>query len=269
MPDPRDLVKGQFGAHAQNYVTSADHAQGESLDRMIELVDPQPGWRALDIATGGGHTALAFAPRVREVVAADLTAEMLAAAEAFARGKGAANVTFREADATALPFADGEFDLVTCRLAPHHFPDCAQFVREMARVLRRPEPASGRPGGIAAMIDNVAPGDAAAARHINALEKLRDPSHNWMYSPGEWEAFFTAAGFKVTHLELFRKAMDFERHCDRMNVPPHIRLQLRAMLRHAPAPAAEALSPIFSADPRHGPIKFYLGEVLIIGQRSA
>jgi ubiquinone/menaquinone biosynthesis C-methylase UbiE len=260
MPDTRDLVKQQFGAHAQNYVASADHAKGESLNRLLEVVQPRPDWRALDIATGGGHTALAVAARVREVVATDLTAEMLAAAEAFVRGKGVTNVTFREADATALPFADGEFDLVTCRLAPHHFPDCAGFVREMARVLR--------PGGIAAMIDNITPGNAAAARHINAFEKLRDPSHNWAYSVAEWEAFFAAAALTVTHLETFRKPMDFERHMDRMNVPAHTRRQLRVMLRHAPAPAREALSPSFSADPLNGPATFYLGEVLIVGRRQ-
>jgi len=262
MPDTRDLVKQQFGAHAQNYVTSAAHAKGESLDRLLELAlaGPQPDWRALDIATGGGHTALAVAPHVREVVATDLTTEMLAAAEAFIWGKGVANVSFREADAVALPFGDGEFDLVTCRLAPHHFPDCTQFVREMARVLR--------PGGIAGMIDNTVPENAAAARHINALEKLRDPSHNWIYSPADWEAFFTAAGFEVTHLEVFRKAMDFEAHCDRMNVPAHTRQQLRVMLKHAPAPAREALSQTFSADPLHGPLTFYLGEVLIVGRRA-
>ena len=131
MNDNRELVKQRFGATAEKYVRSTDHSQGESLDRLVALVDPRPEWRALDIATGGGHTALALAPRVREVVATDLTAEMLAAAERFIRGQGAANVTFREADAMALPFGDAEFDLVTCRIAPHHFPDAAQFVREI------------------------------------------------------------------------------------------------------------------------------------------
>ena len=184
MNDNRDLVKQRFGATAENYVRSTDHSQGESLDRLLALVDPQPGWRALDIATGGGHTALAVAPRVGEVVATDLTAEMLAAAERFIRGQGVENVTFREADAMALPFGDAEFDLVTCRIAPHHFPDCAQFVREAARVLR--------PGGVAAMVDNVVPDDLGAARHINAIEKLRDPSHNWAYTAADWLSFFAA-----------------------------------------------------------------------------
>jgi ubiquinone/menaquinone biosynthesis C-methylase UbiE len=97
--------------------------KGESLDRLLVLAAPQPGWRLLDVATGGGHTALAFAPRVREVGATDLTPDRLAAAARYIRGLGVANVVCREADAMALPFDDGEFDLVTCRVAPHHFPD--------------------------------------------------------------------------------------------------------------------------------------------------
>ena len=62
MADTKDLVKRQYGAHAEGYVTSAVHAQGESLKRLVELVQPQKDWRALDISTGGGHTALAFHP---------------------------------------------------------------------------------------------------------------------------------------------------------------------------------------------------------------
>src|SRR3989338_7522590 len=144
MSDTRHLVKKQFGVHAQNYVSSADHARSDSLERVVDLLQPQPHWRALDVATGGGHTALALASRVQSVLATDLTPEILAAAEKFVRGQGITNVDFREADATLLPCADSEFDLVTCRVAPHHFPDCAAFVREMARVLR--------PGGAALVI---------------------------------------------------------------------------------------------------------------------
>lgn len=252
--DNRDLVKQQFGAHAEQYVTSTNHSTGESLDRMLERVAPQPGWRALDIATGGGHTALAFAPLVREVVATDLTPEMLAAAERFIRAKGVANVSFRIADAAALPFADGEFDLVTCRIAPHHFPDCARFVRETARVLR--------PGGVAALVDNVVPENVVAARHINALEKLRDPSHNWAYTAADWLGFFAAAGLEITHSEIFRKLRDFDYWSDMVGVDEKRRAQLRVMLLQAPAPARVALAPevIGSA------LKFRLTEVLVIAK---
>jgi ubiquinone/menaquinone biosynthesis C-methylase UbiE len=64
-----DVLKAQaqqrFGQFAQGYVESKSHAKGEDLDRMLELAQPQPDWLALDVATGGGHTALKFAPSVR------------------------------------------------------------------------------------------------------------------------------------------------------------------------------------------------------------
>jgi ubiquinone/menaquinone biosynthesis C-methylase UbiE len=255
MNDTRDLVKQQFGAHAQNYVDSTDHSRGDSLERVVALARPEPHWRALDVATGGGHTALAVAPHVREVVATDLTAPMLAAAERFIRGKGFTNVVFREADATALPFADGEFDLLTCRIAPHHFPDCAQFVREAARVLK--------PGGTALVIDNVVPDDVIAARHINAFEKLRDPSHNWAYTAADWLGYFAAAGLAVTHQEQFRKVRDFDYWTGMMSVPEPVKTQLRVMLLQAPEAARAALAPEVVGEA----LKFYLTEVLILAHK--
>ena len=255
-PDPHNLVRRQFGAHAQNYVTSPDHAKSDSLDRLVAVVQPRADWRVLDVATGGGHTALALAPHVREVVATDITAEMLAAAERFVRERGAGNVTFREADATALPFAEGEFDLVTCRIAPHHFADCARFVREVARVLR--------PGGVAAVIDNIVPGDLGAARHINAIETLRDPSHVWAYSQGDWVGFFEAAGLAITHQEVFRKARDFDFWTGMMSVDEKTKAQLQLLITQAPWPAQAALAPEESG----GTLKLYLTEVFLVGKKN-
>ena len=61
-------------------MTSTVHAQGESLARLVELTNPQPTWIVLDVSTGAGHTALAFAPHVAHVVATDLTPQMIEAA---------------------------------------------------------------------------------------------------------------------------------------------------------------------------------------------
>lgn len=251
----------QFTANADKYVRSADHAAGASLTRLLEMVRSWPEGPALDVATGGGHTALALAPLVRSVVASDLTGAMLAAARRFAAASAVTNLTFVQNDAGALPFPQAAFRLVTCRLAAHHFPDCALFTREMARVLC--------PGGLAAVIDNITPADAAAARFINAFETLRDPGHHWEYAVPDWEAFFIAAGLQIVHIETFDKIMDFDRYCERMSVPAHIRLQLRALLWHAPAAARQALAPSFSADPLTGPLTFRLGEILIVGQKAA
>src|SRR3972149_3472006 len=145
--DNPTLVQQSFGPNAEKYARSAVFAEGESLNRLLEVVNLQPDWIALDVATGGGHTALAAAKHVRQVIATDITPQMLLAAERMIRNSGVSNVSFREADAQNLPFADGEFDLVTCRIAPHHFPDVAKFVRERARVVKS--------GGAVAVIDNV------------------------------------------------------------------------------------------------------------------
>ncbi len=75
--DHLDLVRSQFGANAANYATSSVHAKGASLQRLLDVLEPRPAWRALDIATAAGHTAFALAPHVDEVVATDVTPEML------------------------------------------------------------------------------------------------------------------------------------------------------------------------------------------------
>ena len=257
MSDNRDLVRKQFGEHAKHYVESYDHAKGESLDRLLALADPRPEWRALDIATGGGHTALALAPLVREVVATDLTPKMLEEAERFLRSRGVTNARFQEADAMALPFPDAAFDLVTCRIAPHHFEDCAAFVRECFRVLRA--------GGINIVIDNVVPSDETAAAFVNEFERVRDPSHHWAYREEDWVRFFRDAGFEGLRTERFRKWRNFDDWLGRMAVAEPVRKKLRAMLNDAPPIAREALAP----EERGGALGFYLSEVLILGRRPS
>jgi ubiquinone/menaquinone biosynthesis C-methylase UbiE len=254
--DTRDLVKKQFGANAEHYVTSRVHAKGESLDRLVALAEPRPEWRVLDIATGGGHTALALAPLVREVVATDLTPRMLAVARDFLVSKGASNAVFQEADATQLPFPDGAFDLVTCRIAPHHFPDVPRFVAETHRVLRS--------GGRAIVIDNVVPEDAEAADFINRFEKRRDPSHNRCLPPSEWVDLFTRTGFQDIHVEHFFKAIEFEAWSDIKSVDEATRGELREMLVDAPPQALDTLFP----EDRNDALWFYLQELLIAGRRA-
>jgi ubiquinone/menaquinone biosynthesis C-methylase UbiE len=254
--DSRKLVQQQFGRHAERYVNSSDHSRGESLDRLLALVAPRHAWRVLDIATGGGHTALAFAPHVESVIASDLTPEMLRAARKFIREKGHTHVRFAAADAGALPWTEGAFDLVTCRVAPHHFADCGAFVREMFRVLKT--------GGVAAMIDNVVPEDPAAADYINAFEKLRDPSHQRALTDAEWLRVFEHVGFEIQHRELFRKPRGFEFWSDMQGLDAATKVRLQQMLLAAPPPARAALAPEYTAG---GKLQFYLTELLLIAIR--
>jgi ubiquinone/menaquinone biosynthesis C-methylase UbiE len=229
----KSLVQSQFGAHAAAYVTSPVHAKGASLGRLVALVKPQPHWRALDIATAAGHTALAFAPHVAHVTATDITDEMLVEAAQFLAQKGAANVTTAKADAEALPFPDDAFDLVTCRIAPHHFPDVARFVAESWRVLK--------PGGTFALVDNVSPDASSvpgakktdlrsAAIAYNAFEKLRDPSHGRCLSGEEWLELIADVGFTVGHHERLAKDMDFQPWAERLGADPATINRLRQIL---------------------------------------
>ena len=79
-------MRQQYGSVGDAYIVSKTHASGDDLARLVEAMEPKPDDRLLDIATGGGHVAKAFAPAVALVVASDLTPEMLAGAERFLPG---------------------------------------------------------------------------------------------------------------------------------------------------------------------------------------
>ena len=245
-------VKEQFGANAAHYVTSKPHAKGASLARLVELVKPQADWQALDIATAAGHTALAFAPHIAHVIASDITPEMLPLADDLAKERGIDNLTTEIADAEDLPYDDDAFDLVTCRIAPHHFPDIGRFVAESARVLK--------PGGILAVVDNVVP-DGPAGVYANDFEKLRDPSHGRCLSLEAWITLFEAAGFSVLHQETLDKTMEFESWAARHDEATQ--QQLRTLLIDAPSEAAVFLQPAIA----DGKTTFRLQEGLVIGRR--
>ena len=177
----KSSIQSQFGQNAQSYVESKVHRLGASLARLLELVPPQPDWRVLDVAAAIGYTAYAFAPYVAHVWVTDITDEMLELARQEAAARGLTNVTVEYAEAKALPYDDAIFDLVTCRIAPHHFGDVLPFVHEAARVLR--------PGGRLAVVDNVVP-EGPGGDYVNAFEKLRDPSHARCLTLSEWLAAF-------------------------------------------------------------------------------
>lgn len=225
----------QFGANAANYATSTVHAKGASLERLVELAEPQAEWVALDIATAAGHTAFAFAPHVRSVVASDATPEMLDVARGLAAERGIDNVTFEFADAQDLGFDDDSFDLVTCRIAPHHFAEPDRFVAEVARVLR--------PGGVFGLVDNVAPPDPDAAKWCDDFERRRDESHLRCLPVDEWLAVLDDCDFETTRVETLGKKMMFVPWADNMSVDADTRSELLADLAQAPPAVASWLRP--------------------------
>lgn len=248
------LVRRQFGASAENYRTSTTHARGESLDRLLALTMPRRDWTALDVATGAGHTAAALAPRVRTVIAGDMTREMLQQAAIVAGEQALNNLYLVRESALALAYRDAVFDLVTCRVAAHHFPDPARFVSESARVLK--------PGGCLAVIDNVVPEDESTAAWINDFERRRDPSHARCLSIAHWQELFTGNGLDMVHRETSPKWFDFHAWMRRMNVPPNEIERLGRELLDAPADVRDFWQPRQNG----GRIELSLREAILIGR---
>jgi ubiquinone/menaquinone biosynthesis C-methylase UbiE len=219
-------VQAQFGRAATAYVASTGHAGGEDLQTLVAWGRAGRPARVLDVATGGGHTALAFAAIAREVVALDATEAMLGAARRFVAGRGVLNVRYTIGDVAALPFVEGVFDAVTCRIAAHHFADPAAAVREARRVLRA--------GGTLLLQDILGHDDAEANAFIREVERRRDPSHVRAYRLAEWKAFLRAAGFTLMEHTTLAKARVWPEWTARMQMTAEARAELERFVRAAP-----------------------------------
>ena len=225
MSDQARRVQEQFGGSAAAYVTSPGHAAGEDLDTLVAWGRALRPRRVLDVATGGGHTALAFTGVAPHVTACDLTEPMLRAARGLVRDRGAA-AAFVAGDAVTLPFREGVFDAVTCRIAPHHLPDVAGAVREVRRVLR--------PGGSFLLQDILGHDDAEAAAFITEVERRRDPTHIRAYRAVEWKAFLRAAGLTVMDSTVVTKRRPWDEWTTRTRMTPDGRRDLDAFVLAAP-----------------------------------
>ncbi|WP_028552209.1 class I SAM-dependent methyltransferase [Paenibacillus sp. UNC451MF] len=254
--DIKNQVMVQFGANAANYVNSPRHASGNDLNILSEWVKQEQAVSALDIATGGGHCALALAANVREVTTLDMTPEMLREAEAFLNGKGCTNIKYVQGDAENLPFKDEEFDLVVCRIAAHHFPDADRFVQEAVRVLKS--------GGSFILMDNIAHESDLIDKLYNDVEKRRDPSHFRAWKKTEWIRRIELAGLRVEQLLQSGKPFEFESWCARMNVPEQVKKQLETdMLGWSPE-----LQKQLGVKSEHGKLVGFEGSYMMLKSRK-
>jgi SAM-dependent methyltransferase len=225
-------VQSQFGPSAAAYVTSAGHAGGPDLEQLLAWGRKRAAARVLDIATGAGHTALAFSRFTPTVVAADLTLPMLQAARGFLAAQGAAAVRLCAADVEALPFRSGSFGTVTCRIAAHHFPALLPPLREVARVLRA--------GGSFLVQDILGHDDEEAAVFITEVERRCDPSHVRAFRQLEWTAFLRAAGLTVMDEAVLSRRRDWADWTGRMRMTPEARADLERFVLAAPARCRDA-----------------------------
>jgi ubiquinone/menaquinone biosynthesis C-methylase UbiE len=224
--DQSQSIQDRFGPAARAYASSAVHRGGEDLDALLAAAALRGSERVLDLGCGAGHTALAFAPRCREVTAYDLTPAMLDQARALAAERSLANLHFRQGDAAELPFADASFEVVTSRLSAHHYTRPREVMAEVARVLA--------PGGVFLLSDTVAPEDPARDSFLNAFEMLRDPSHVRDHRVSEWHAMFREAGLEPETLGRFRIAQEFQPWVERIGTAEGAVVGLRALFAAAP-----------------------------------
>lgn len=221
MPDSHnDAVREQFRIQAATFTDTGFAAAG--LDWIVAQLAPAAGEQVLDVAAGAGHLGRALAPHVAHVSALDLTPEMLEQGQRLASAAGLRNIVFLLGDAAALPWLDGQFDLVACRIAVHQVADPAAMVTEMVRVTR--------PGGRIGITDIVADDDPGVAAEANRLERLRDPSHGRTLTVAGIHGLLTAAGATVTATTSRDNPLDFEDWMERTQTPAGIRAELRARI---------------------------------------
>jgi ubiquinone/menaquinone biosynthesis C-methylase UbiE len=253
--DQKIKVREQFGASADEYAKSEVHAKGESLSLLVDLVEPRSDWRVLDIATGAGHTAMAIAPRVERVVATDITREMALKASELSFSRGINNMDVCMADAESMPFRDSSFDLVTCRIALHHFSDAQKAIHEAARILK--------PGAVFGLDDNIVIEGGPAEEYYNSFEKIRDPSHNRVYTLSELKSILENEGLDVVSTGHVAKEMEFQDWANRQHVNGRDKERLMSMLHDLPASLDPMLRPRFSGDTAY----FSLWEAVIVAKK--
>lgn len=204
----QQVVTEQFGPRAEAYIASTVHATGEDLQQLAGLVRGQKQARVLDLGCGGGHVSFAVAPEVAEVVAYDLSSEMLTAVTRSAVDRGLDNLRTECGAAEKLPFADASFGVVMTRFSAHHWRDLDAALAEARRVIR--------PCGFAAFVDVVTPGEPLFDTFLQSIEMLRDPSHVRNYSIAEWQAALGRAGFAPGEVTRRRLRLDFATWVARM-----------------------------------------------------
>jgi SAM-dependent methyltransferase len=206
-----EFVSKHYAPRAAAYVTSAVHSAGADLDQIEAIVRGCVDARALDLGCGGGHVSYRAAPHVREVVACDLTPDMLAHVKRTASERGLKNITVQQGAAERLPFGDASFDIVLSRYTAHHWRDMEAGLREARRVLK--------PGGRAVFADCVAPSDPLLDTHLQTIELLRDASHVRNYSVAEWMATLGRSGFSATGITARKLPLEFASWIERTQTP--------------------------------------------------
>jgi ubiquinone/menaquinone biosynthesis C-methylase UbiE len=216
------VVQEEFTRQADAYAAAPLIVDPARLSRLVHAVAPTPDARLLEVATGPGHVALAFAPYCREVVGLDLTEAPLVIAERTRLERGLSNTRFQTGDAEQLPFERGGFDVVVCRFAYHHFEDPPLVLGEMSRACRA--------GGTVAVEDIIVSEHPERAAYHNRFENLRDQSHTRAFPLSRLLQIFAASGLEVERVSTDSYEMPVEGWLASAQTPPERAAETRGMI---------------------------------------
>jgi ubiquinone/menaquinone biosynthesis C-methylase UbiE len=231
MLNHENRVRDEFTRQAETFSSSSAITDVALTQCFITTLGEAIEGSVLDVACGPGILSAAIAKTAREVVAFDLTPQMLMKAAQRCAEAGVNNVIFREGNVSELPFSDAAFDAVVTRLSVHHFDQPDRAMSEIFRVLRR--------GGSFVIADVISSEVPAESELQNAIEILRDPSHVRMLSGSELTALVKGAGFVIESRATWDKPREFEEWMgivnDASRAPP-----LRAVVRALASAGASA-----------------------------
>lgn len=253
----QQAAQEQFARQSHRYGKGHILENVEDVRLAVDSIPLPKAAKVLDVATGAGHTGLFFAGMGHQVTLADIAQPMLDRARQTAAERGL-SIEIQQHAAEQFPNADQTFDLVTCRVAAHHFSSPENFISETARVLKS--------GGWFLLIDGTVQDDEPEAEAwMHAVEKFRDPSHNRFLTPRAWSKLCEAAKVKVVQCELTPfKQPDLNWYFDTAATTPENRQKVLELIESAP----ESTRRLFGLTTEEGKIVWWWQRLTLIARKT-
>jgi ubiquinone/menaquinone biosynthesis C-methylase UbiE len=251
-----ELIRREFAKQAAGFGdTGLTLSRKDILGWIVDTLPLHENFRVLDVAAGTGLLSRAIAPHVLEVVAIDITPEMLAEARMEAARSNLENISIEEGNAEDLPYNDDFFDFVVSRLAIHHFKRPRVQFSEMVRVCK--------PFHSIGVIDILSP-DESVADFYNHLERLRDPSHSVALSKKQMINLMGDVGLAVDTFETREIKVDFQRWVQMAGTEPDTVELIRAeLMQDVTKKTTTGMRPFLEK----GSLKFYQVWSIAIGTK--
>ncbi len=257
LDDTQRAAREQFSKQSHQYAKGHILENVEDVAQAVEKMGLPQRAEVLDVACGAGHTGLYLASLGHSVTLTDITQAMLDRATELAAERGLV-VKTNHHTAESLPYQEASFDLVTCRVAAHHFSSPQAFVHESARVLK--------PGGYFLVIDgSVEDNQPEAEEWLHWVEKYRDPSHNGFLPPRRWKKMCADADLDVLNCVLVPfKQPDLNWYFDTAGTSPENREKVLEMIHNAPSQARH----LFKLGEEEGKIVWWWQRVTVVARKG-